>query len=635
MQSDSLKGVWWNEEDERKTAESITATVTGLRKLQSQRDSDALIFLRMYGGKEAVSYYMGVAMGVGAYTNSASEPVHGPRLNMVQSCCDTVNAKITLSKPKITFLTSGGDYAAQRKAKKLEQFQDGVFYQTNQHQLSPQVSLDAMVLGTGIEHIYAERGKIKHEKVIPSEITIDEVEGIYGNPRTFYRTKLVQKDLLAALFPERRDEIWNQKAETYSNGAGITIANMLPLVASWHLPSIVDSDAAGDGRCCIAVNDLLLADDEWKRDYPPFAFLRWLRRPIGFWGQGLAEQLIALQVELNNVSRTISDTIRLGSVLKVFVENGSKVNVAQLDRTIGAVVNYTGTKPEFGTPQVLSPDLVNRESFLWGKGYEVSGVSQLSASSKIPAGLQNASGKALETYLDAETERFSVFADDYQQFHMDVSKQDIDLARELYGDGEEIEVTVPGKRFLQSIRWGDINLENDAYIMQRWPTNFLADDPADRMKQVQDMSAAGWINQDMAMDLLDFPDLKSFLNLKNAGVETLKYIIECILEEGRYIPPEPFFNLQLGIQMMQSVYGTLIQQDAPESKKDLVRNWISQAQDILSPPAPDPAAAGGPPGAPPMGPGGPPGATGIAGGPAIAKGAPAPVSPLLPFQKAA
>ena len=604
-------GIWWNEPDERVKAQLITQSVNNLRRLQTSRDEDALIFLRMYGGKEAVSYYMGVAMGVGAYTNSASEPMHGPRLNVTQMCVDTVQAKLALSQIKSTFLTNGGDFSAQQRARKLERFCDGIFYQTKQQQLSPKVLKDTLVLGTGIEHIYAENGRICHEKVSPQEITIDEVEGIYSEPRNFYRTKMVQKDVLAQMFPEYSDDIWSMKGQSFENGSSVSVINMVPVTASWHLSSTVDTELAADGQYCLAVNDICLDWKKWKRPSSPFVFLRWSDRSMGFWGQGLAEQLVGIQVELNNVTRTISDIIRIAAVPKMYVETGSKVQVSQLDRTIGAVVYYQGTAPVFRTnPEVVGPELSAREEYLFNKAFVISGVSQLSSSSQLPAGLKQASGKALETFADIETERFSVAAKAYQQFHIDVSMQDIELARELYQDGHTIKASVPGKQFLDTIDFGDCNLERDEFSIQPWPTNYLADDPSDRMKQVQDMAAAGWINQDMAIDLMDFPDLRSYLNLRNAGVETIKFIIAEILDGGRYIQPEPYFNLDLGIQMMESVYGTLVQQSAPEKKMELVRTWIDAAQQMK---AQAQAAA-----------------MATQGGPPTAQGAPAPTSPLLP-----
>jgi hypothetical protein len=477
------------------------------------------------------------------------------------------------------------------------------------------VLLDALVLGTGIEHIYADNGRICHEKVVHQEMTIDEVEAVYGQPRNFYRTKMVQKDQLCEMYPEHRDEIWTMKGNSFENGSTTSVINVVPVTAAWHLSSVTDTALAAYGDYSLAVGDILLDTKGWKRKSPPFVFLRWNKRSMGFWGQGLAEQLVGIQVELNNVTRTISDIIRIAAVPKMYVETGSKVQVSQMDRTIGAVVYYQGTAPVFRTnPEVVGPELSAREEYLFNKAFTVSGVSQLSASARIPAGLANASGKALETFSDIETERFSVAAKAYQQFHIDVALQDIELAKELYEEGETVKTSVPGKHFIETMSYEDCDMEMDEFSLQPWPTNYLADDPADRMKQVQDMAAAGWINQDMAIDLMDFPDLRSYLNLRNAGVETIKYIIECILEDGKYIAPEPFFNLQLGIQMMQSVYGTLIQQDAPEKKLDLIRQWINQAQDMANPPAAEP------------GPGGP----GIAGGAPQAQGAAAPVSPLLP-----
>lgn len=607
---------WWTLDDPGQRAQKVVSTVQGLRYYQNERMNNALMFLRLYGGKDAVNYYQGVAMGVGSYVNSATELAHGPRFNIVQSCIDTVTAKITLSKPKITFLTSGGNFGQQQRAKKLEKFVDGVFYETKQHQLSPEVCADAEIFGDGIQYIYSDQGKIVHEKVVAAEMVIDESEGMYGKPRNIYRVKMVSKEQLMDTYtdPKLQAAIWRMKGESFTNGSNISVQSMIPVVGAWHLPSVKDGELAADGLFTLSVGDVELEACARKKDYLPFVFLKWSKRPVGFWGQGLAEQLVPLQVEMNNVSRTISDIIRIAAVPKMYVEQSSKVNVAQMDRTIGAVVYYSGTAPVFKTNEmVVGQELLSHAENIYNKAYQIAGVSQLSSGSQVPAGLKNASGKALDTYLDEQTDRFSVFADAYQAFHMEIARQDICLAREMSMAGSAYKVDLPGKKFMESIKWSDADLDDDEFIMQMWPTNFLADAPAERLEQVQGMIAAGWFNKDIGMDLMDFPDLKQAMNLANGGVEAIKCVISSMLDDGEYSPPEPFMNLALSIQMVQSAYLVAKFQDkAPAGRLALMRRWIDQAQAMVTAAMPPPPA--------PM------------GGPPQAQGAPAPVSPLLPTQ---
>ena len=48
-------------------------------------------------------------------------------------------------------------------------------------------------------------------------------------------------------------------------------------------------------------------------------------RPVGFFGQGLAEQLQGLQLEINKTLRTIQVSMHLVSVPKQLVEASSKL----------------------------------------------------------------------------------------------------------------------------------------------------------------------------------------------------------------------------------------------------------------------------------------------------------------------
>lgn len=95
------------------------------------------------------------------------------------------------------------------------------------------------------------------------------------------------------------------------------------------------------------------------------------------------------------------------------------------------------------------------------------------------------------------------------------------------------------------------------------------------------MLQAGFIDKATGMKLLDFPDLKAFYNMANAGLEDIERQIELIVDGGEYQSPEPYQNLQVGIQKMQQAYLMYRSQNAPEETLEKFRQWISDADDLL------------------------------------------------------
>src|SRR5262249_30326360 len=159
-----------------------------------------------------------------------------------------------------------------------------------------------------------------------------------------------------------------------------------------------------------------LLDDIYSKSYFPFVTMTWSDRLIGWRGQGLAEELQGIQVEINRILRTITQILRL-TVPKLFVEKGAKVVYAHLNNEIGAIIEFSGTKPAYDFLQAVPQDLFTQLNWLYQRAYEISGVSALSAQSVKPAGLD--SGKALREMNDIESERFILKGQSYEQFHLD------------------------------------------------------------------------------------------------------------------------------------------------------------------------------------------------------------------------
>ncbi len=577
---------WWTQTGDA----SASAVFAYLKKLDSEQSYvQAANFrnLRLYGNIEA-----GIMRGYSGYrTDDQSSTLNRITLNIVQSMVDTVVSKITKNKPKPSFLTDGGDWSLQQKAKKLTQFIEGQFAATKFYEKAAFCFKDACIEGTGAIKIYREGVEIKAERVFIDELKVDDKEAIYGEPRQLHQTKKIHRDVLCAMFPDHDAKIrqlGTAELSQYNSNSTNPQSDMLDVTESWKLRSSKESD---DGHRQVACNGLQLEFEPWEHDYFPFVFFRYNKRPLGFWGQGIAEQLTGLQLEINKILRTIQVSMHLVSVPKIYVEASSNIVSAHLNNKIGGIVKYVGTAPIEGKLGSIPTELFAHLDRLYTRAYEIVGVSQLSANSQKPSGLD--SGKALREYNDIESERFLEVGKGYEQAFLDATPIFIDLIKEIAEEEGEYKVKVKGKKFLETLDWKEVSLDEDMYLMQCFPTSALSTSPAGRLQDVQELLAAGFIDKTDGMKLLDFPDLHQFYNFNNAGVEDIERAIELIIDKGDYETPEPYQNLALGITKMQQAYLLYRSQSAPESKLELFRRWIEDASALLKkaeepalPPAP-------------------------------------------------
>jgi hypothetical protein len=564
--------LWWKApKDER--AAAICATVKFIAANDARRQTQYQISNRLYGNVDLV--------GLNGLSMSKAQSIQGAvkdRLtyNVCQSVVDTITSKISKNKPKPMFLTSGGDYKMQRKAKKLEKFIDGIFYENKAHALGSTIFRDGCVAGDGIVHVFAKNGRVTFERVIASELYIDWVDGFYGEPRQLHRVKNIDRNVLLEIFPGKAGII--KKANSASAdvvGVVQNVSDQVQVVESWHLPSGPD---ASDGLHTINIENGTLFEEDYKKPYFPFAKFCWSKRMFGPWAQGLVEQIQNIQLEINKLLWVIQRSMHLAGTFKVFIENGSKIVKEHLNNDIGAIVSYTGIKPEYVVPQIVPMELYNQLLNLKNSAFEQAGISQLSATSQKPQGLD--SGKALREYNNIESDRFMTVGQAYEAFFLELAKLSIDCAKEIYEEDGEYSVKVPGNKFIQSIDWKDVDMEEDEYILKMFPVSSLPNEPAGRLQTIQEYIQAGFINPRTGRKLLDFPDLEQVEELANSAEEYLQEILEKIIDDGVFTPPEPYDDLGLARELALQYYAQGKKNGLEEEKLDMLRSFMDQL-DIL------------------------------------------------------
>lgn len=568
---------WWLEKNSDKSAKEMLTTAAFLKEGQEYRQRQAAIYARLYGNQSLYSF---AGNTVAKADQTSGLPFERPTYNLVSSITDTLVSRISQNKPMPTFLTDAGNSKQRNLAKKLNSFIQGEFYRTKAYEQAPIALRDAGVMGDGLLHVFENFDKkVDIERVLCTELFTDANEGIYGKPRQLYRIKLIDREVLKANFPKFKAKLdlatTGSVSETNTDNAR-SVSDLVMVVEAWRLPSSQDSN---DGRHMMACSTCALIDEPYTKDKFPFVKLPYAPRLLGYWAQGIAERQMGTQMELNSILYTISRAIKLVGVPRVFQEDGSKVVAAHHNNEIGVIVKYRGTKPSYEVAPCNAPELYAERDKLIQYGFQSEGVSMLQATSQKPAGLN--SGEAIRSYEDISNDRFAALGRRYDDFFIELAYQIVDLAKDIAERDGKYTTIYPGKNGIQQIDLPKVELLKDSYIIQCFTQSSLPKEPAGRLQKVVEYMTSGLITPQEGRRLLDFPDLQSEEMLANAAEERILQILDDIIDEGKYTPPEPTMDLQLAITKTVQYINLWARFNLEEKKMQQLRDFKTQVEAIV------------------------------------------------------
>lgn len=586
---------WWTV-GKKDMAASIAATLKMIRHNQSARMEQLVVSTRLYGSTSAYNL-MGTAF-TRTSLGSANPSMQRLSYNLCSSVIDTLSSKMAKNKVIPTYITNGGVWKVQKKAKQLTKFTQGLFYQEKVHEKAIESFSDGGVWGDGFVYVYKGglkgKRKVCIDRTLPHEILIDEIEGCVTDPSQMHRVKYMDRSQALAMFPDLEDNITSVESATYEDIGGMkTAADLIMVVESWHLRSGPEET---DGMRVITIGDGVEVD-KWDKDYFPFPHFRYSKRKVGWYGQGACERLQNLQGEINRGMITIQKSHHLQSGPKIYLPNGSKIVTQHINNELGAIIH--GNEP----PIYLIPPIVQQEVYSWvdsliQKGYDQEGLSKMSTTGEAPMGVD--SGKAMRTLNQIGDDRFLFTGQQMEEFVLEIARQAIEVAKEIYEEEGSYEVIFPDTNFMETVDWADIDLDKEEYTLKAFPTSSLSDDLTGRLSEIQEMAQAGMISPRTAKRMMDMPDIEMEEALSNAAEDYLHKILEDMIYDGKYRPPEQFNDLVLAKQLALQYYNYAECNNCPDSKLKLLRRFLSQIDSLSGLNAPMAMAQGAAPSASPM-----------------------------------
>jgi hypothetical protein len=553
---------------------------------QTERRTEQLQAARLYADQDILTYAPDIKSSM-----MSVMPSNRPTYNLISSVCDTLGSRIAKNKPRPFFLTTKGNDEKKKKAKKLQQFMDGWFDKEKLYDKSKSVFRDGALMKLGALKFYEDTNDnnekdLKCERVCPLELSCDEIDGLYAKPKNLYQTKWLKVSVLENLYPKFIPQIRQASTEmAYSNQAVVRV------VESWRLKE----------RHVIAIETATLRDEAYTKSRFPFAFWRYDEALIGFWGDDIVHRITPIQLEINKIMKMISKSIEMVAVPKVFLTNTASIPKVTLNNKIGQIITHAaGQPPQFYTPQAMNQEVYEYLKWLIDYGYNLAGVSQMSATSEKPAGLS--SGKAIRTYEEVASDRFALTAQRWDAFFLDCSDIIADMARDLY-KGKE--VRIESDKFIETIPWDEINLVKDEYTLRVFSTSLLPTHPAAKIETAKELAEMGVISPDRLPDLLDFPDIEKYSDEKSGTSSLVAYQLDSIMDKKNYKAPDPNMNMQQALELANSRMLNAMANGVSEDVLELMARYIDQIEEFTAPAQPAMPPMGDPNAMPPM-PGGMP-----------------------------
>lgn len=421
--------------------------------------------------------------------------------NIIASCIETLCSKIASQKVRPFFNTVNGTFKEMQIAKQAQVFFDMLYEENNVNKIITDAFRNACVFDKGIVKI-SDDGITNR---LPWNVFFDPREVTY-NQITYVAEKLPKT-------PGRILELkYGIKAD---RNLDYTVYEYYDVIE--HIKAVYVQE----------LNKVVT--HEYKPNIIPYLEIHYTNPIKGDTSQSVVDQLYGIQTQIDELLAVMKDSIAVNPGMTLLVPRSSNIKTNMLSNRTGQIIQYdpipgqTTSPVTYATNDIISPQFVQLLDKLKNDAYEIVGISQLSATSQKPAGLN--SGIALNTMEDIESSRFETQLNSVVRLYVDVAKACLDIFP------PDIDI-LPDDLNRANIKWKDIVEARNNMKIQFSAAESLSKDPSEKLKQLVALSQAGVIPQSHIATLMELPDLQSGYNLANNAFNSVYTFIDNVLVSG-------------------------------------------------------------------------------------------------------
>lgn len=484
-----------------------------------------------------------------------SDLVEAPCFNVIKSVIDSVVSKISNNKARPFFAPVNGTYKTRQVIRQAQQYFDQTFDNLKIHDVVCDAFRNACIFDIG--YIFIDPFTYEITTLPTWTVATLNTEAAYGEP-----TKMLieMKHMPSMLL----------------NKYGITFGEQY---CNFEMYVDVLSHEA-----TIFVNEQEKKHIAYKASTLPLVPVYFNKPVYGNKTVSIADELEGIQSHIDLLSAKMSAAEQLTPANTIYVYNGSSgLKAADLDNREGNIYELDMDPGMTRLPVERVPasphDPVWNQTleFYIQKAYDMIGMSELSAQSRKPSGLD--SGTALQTMEDIESDRFETQITHYTNAYTDLALKMI----EVLPDDLEI---IPVSQYNSSYTWKDLKEQRELFKIQYSAASALSKDPAERLKQVLQLTQVGLIDPSKTAQYLDLPDLTDAYVGASAVSDAIDACINGAIEQEVYKVPDYINYEQLSkrIALVENqLYASITRTDKDNDNeviKSLVR--VMSLEEVLN-----------------------------------------------------
>lgn len=426
--------------------------------------------------------------------------LRAPSTNVIKSVIDSLVSKLSNNKVRPFFSPVDGTYKTKKVVRQAQQFFDQYYDEIHLNQLVADSFKDACIFDIG--YLMINPFTFEIERVPPYCISILDTQ-ITDTKTALIKYKHLPSDVLA-------------KYNTSSDKQWVNI------------------------EILIKEDEATLYIDEVKKQTVSITTFPlvpiYYNKPVHMSKTvSIVDELEGIQTQIDLINSRISTTTQLTPANIVFIDENSNLKASDVNNKdmqvypVGIQPGNTANPVTVMNPVPFDPQWQTILDFYINKAYDMVGISQLSAQSRKPSGLD--SGVALQTMEDIESDRFETQVDHYISTYVNVTKKFIEV---VPADTE----ILPSNEWVSSMKWSDLKEQSNLFKVQYSAATSLSKDPAERAKQIIQMSQVGLITPSKAAELMDMPDLTDAYSDAEAMEMAVAAVISNAVDHDKYFIPD-------------------------------------------------------------------------------------------------
>lgn len=496
---------------------------------------------------EVVGYYHKGTFNIEDDTTSSIQE------NVIASCIETLCSKIASQKVRPFFNTVNGTFKEMQIARQAQTYFDQIYDEKDVNKTITNAFKSACIFDKGVI------------KITKDEISTRLPWNVYVDPKEVSYNKITY---IAEKLPKTPGRILYTKYGIKADfNLDYTVYEYYDIIE--HTKAIYVEE----------LNKVII--EKWEPEVIPYLFMYYSNPIKGNTSQSVVDQLYGIQMQIDDILSVIKDSVQMNPGMTLFVPRTANIKTNMLSNRTGQIIQYdpipnqSASPITYATSDIISAQFIQLLDKLKNDAYEIVGISQLSATSQKPEGLN--SGVALSTMEDIESDRFETQLNSVIRMYIDVAKACMDI----FPPDEDI---LPQGTNRANIKWSDIIEARDNLKIQFSAANSLSKDPSEKLKQLVALAQAGVVPQSHIASLMELPDLQSGYNIANNAFNAVYTFIDEVIKNGvpdfipEYLPTDKGGLLET--EITNTILSLAVKPVENANEIEILKNLFAKLQEV-------------------------------------------------------